>query len=525
MAANATANLMRNLWSYMIIFCGHFPDGAMHFTEEEIEDETRAEWYLRQMLGAANFEGGPLLHIMSRQPRLPDRAPPLPRPAEQPLRRDLGAGAGAVRQVRHPLHDRPAAPAVRPGAAHDHQAVAARTRGPRATSPSRPRRRSTAGRKSDAERPSRIQELGEWSRGARARRRRHDADRGRPGPRHELGDPVRAVADLRRLRDVAGPARWSSSVRRTRWPATPSTCRRCTWPAPTSCSARPDADPALAAGHDGRLRVRPARRARTSTAAEVRAELAALTRSNAVPRGEYGCRAWTGAGTADDPWQLTTAPGSSSYTMTRTRRPTRRCSSARSAPPGSTYLLSAVADLTAWLREQGDWVPLGAADEKKPAAEGTVEAFGRAGGQPGRRLVRPAQGLPRPVRHVPPAAARGARPGRARAPPAQQPGARALTTAWRRTPSVGSRHGAVVVLRREGLSRAQGRGGRGAGRRADGAGLQPGPGDLRGDRPDARGDQADGRRVLRLGRGRADARAARAADGAGALDLRRAARA
>ncbi|HLN78198.1 MAG TPA: acyl-CoA desaturase [Nocardioidaceae bacterium] len=63
--ANAAANLMRNLWSYMIIFCGHFPDGAMHFTEEEIEDETRAEWYLRQVLGAANFEGGPLLHIMS----------------------------------------------------------------------------------------------------------------------------------------------------------------------------------------------------------------------------------------------------------------------------------------------------------------------------------------------------------------------------------------------------------------------------------------------------------------------------
>ncbi len=63
--ANATANLSRNLWSYMIIFCGHFPDGALHFTEEEIEDETRAEWYLRQILGAANFQGGPLLHIMS----------------------------------------------------------------------------------------------------------------------------------------------------------------------------------------------------------------------------------------------------------------------------------------------------------------------------------------------------------------------------------------------------------------------------------------------------------------------------
>ncbi|HWJ81538.1 MAG TPA: acyl-CoA desaturase [Nocardioides sp.] len=65
MTADATANLMRNLWSYMIIFCGHFPDGAMHFTEEEIEDETRAEWYLRQMLGSANFKGGPLLHILS----------------------------------------------------------------------------------------------------------------------------------------------------------------------------------------------------------------------------------------------------------------------------------------------------------------------------------------------------------------------------------------------------------------------------------------------------------------------------
>jgi len=63
--ANASANLMRNLWSYMIIFCGHFPDGALHFTEEELEDETRSEWYLRQMLGSANFDGGPLLHIMS----------------------------------------------------------------------------------------------------------------------------------------------------------------------------------------------------------------------------------------------------------------------------------------------------------------------------------------------------------------------------------------------------------------------------------------------------------------------------
>ncbi|MEO9326100.1 acyl-CoA desaturase [Nocardioides sp. C4-1] len=63
--ANVAANFMRNVWAYMIIFCGHFPDGALHFTEDELEDETRAEWYLRQILGTANFEGSKLLHIMS----------------------------------------------------------------------------------------------------------------------------------------------------------------------------------------------------------------------------------------------------------------------------------------------------------------------------------------------------------------------------------------------------------------------------------------------------------------------------
>jgi linoleoyl-CoA desaturase len=65
LSANATANIIRNLWSYMIIFCGHFPDGAEKFTEEELEDETKAQWYLRQMLGSANFEGSRLLHILS----------------------------------------------------------------------------------------------------------------------------------------------------------------------------------------------------------------------------------------------------------------------------------------------------------------------------------------------------------------------------------------------------------------------------------------------------------------------------
>jgi NADPH-dependent stearoyl-CoA 9-desaturase len=66
-AANATANLARNVWSYAIIFCGHFPDGAEVFTEEELEHETHPEWYLRQLLGSANFTGGKLMHLMSGQ--------------------------------------------------------------------------------------------------------------------------------------------------------------------------------------------------------------------------------------------------------------------------------------------------------------------------------------------------------------------------------------------------------------------------------------------------------------------------
>ena len=65
LAANASANLLRNLWAYVVIFCGHFPDGAEKFTADVLEKETRAEWYLRQMLGAANFKAGRLLAFSS----------------------------------------------------------------------------------------------------------------------------------------------------------------------------------------------------------------------------------------------------------------------------------------------------------------------------------------------------------------------------------------------------------------------------------------------------------------------------
>ncbi|NWL33126.1 DUF6855 family protein [Paenarthrobacter nitroguajacolicus] len=88
------------------------------------------------------------------------------------------------------------------------------------------------------------------------------------------------------------------------------------------------------------------------------------------------------AGTKDDPWQLTTPPGSSDYTMYKDEA---------ADPPvlvcqvGSTkllYQLRAIEDLHAWLVELGDWVPLGAADEGKDAAPGTVEAWGRSEDNP-----------------------------------------------------------------------------------------------------------------------------------------------
>ena len=87
-------------------------------------------------------------------------------------------------------------------------------------------------------------------------------------------------------------------------------------------------------------------------------------------------------GTKDDPWTLKTPPGSSAYTMHRDDDADPALLVCQVGSTRLTYLARAVDDLHAWLLAQGDWVPLGAADEKKPAADGTVEAFGRAGDNP-----------------------------------------------------------------------------------------------------------------------------------------------
>ena len=89
-----------------------------------------------------------------------------------------------------------------------------------------------------------------------------------------------------------------------------------------------------------------------------------------------------GQGTKEDPWVLKTPPGTSEYQMWRDET---------ADPPalvcqvGSTqlkYNLRAIDDLAAMLKKHGDWIPLGAADEMKPAADGTVEAWGRASDNP-----------------------------------------------------------------------------------------------------------------------------------------------
>jgi fatty acid desaturase len=66
LAANAVANLGRNLWSHSVIMCGHFPEGVETFELDELDEtETRGEWYVRQMLGSADISGSRFMHVMT----------------------------------------------------------------------------------------------------------------------------------------------------------------------------------------------------------------------------------------------------------------------------------------------------------------------------------------------------------------------------------------------------------------------------------------------------------------------------
>jgi hypothetical protein len=88
------------------------------------------------------------------------------------------------------------------------------------------------------------------------------------------------------------------------------------------------------------------------------------------------------AGTKDDPWLLTTPPGSSQYSMYADEQADPRALVCQVGSTTLKYRLQAIDDLHVWLVEQGDWVDLGAADEKKPATPGTVESWGRSEDNP-----------------------------------------------------------------------------------------------------------------------------------------------
>ena len=65
LAGNAVANVIRSLWSSAVIFNGHFTEDAETFEADNTANETRAEWYLRQIRGSSNFTGTEWLHILS----------------------------------------------------------------------------------------------------------------------------------------------------------------------------------------------------------------------------------------------------------------------------------------------------------------------------------------------------------------------------------------------------------------------------------------------------------------------------
>ncbi|MEJ7633316.1 acyl-CoA desaturase [Aeromicrobium sp.] len=65
LGANVAANIIRNIWTFCIIFCGHFPAEVQTFAEEDAQNESRGQWYLRQLLGSANISGSKPFHVLT----------------------------------------------------------------------------------------------------------------------------------------------------------------------------------------------------------------------------------------------------------------------------------------------------------------------------------------------------------------------------------------------------------------------------------------------------------------------------
>lgn len=128
------------------------------------------------------------------------------------------------------------------------------------------------------------------------------------------------------------------------------------------------------------MATKPAAKKSSKAKAPAKAKPAAEAKPAAKPKAAAKSKAAEGKGdgTKENPWQLTTPSGTSEYTMYKDETldpPAIVC------VVGSTtlrYDLRAIDDLHAMLKKHGDWMPLGSADEQKPAAEGTVEAWARS---------------------------------------------------------------------------------------------------------------------------------------------------
>jgi len=120
-------------------------------------------------------------------------------------------------------------------------------------------------------------------------------------------------------------------------------------------------------------------KAKSSTASK---SAAAKSKPAVKPPAKTTAKAAAGAGTKEKPWRLKTPSGSSEYSMYRDETldpPALVCT------VGTTelrYHLRCLDDLHAMLKQHGDWMPLGSADEQKPAAPGTVEAWARSADNP-----------------------------------------------------------------------------------------------------------------------------------------------
>jgi len=162
-----------------------------------------------------------------------------------------------------------------------------------------------------------------------------------------------------------------------------------------------------------------------------------------------------GSGTAAVPWILSTPPGRSDFEAWRDEEADPPALIVQVGGTQLRYQLRRIKDLHAMLKEYGDWMPLGNADEQKPAADGTVEAWGRSLGNP----VGGWYGLKKGLRgrfgnYVPPVL-EVLGPGRRRAQRAQQPHARVLTSlpgeAGKESPER-ARGGGLTLSLRQGCS-------------------------------------------------------------------------